>query len=1097
VTEINGRSNGFRQRAFARVGSFIVVLGLTAAAPPWADASVPTARLGTNVAVVKDDSSARPFLNVFKQARGWITQCAGDPDCGWTWDTGESEFLDLDADGWVRSLPAPQEPGYSAVGTVLDLSGVAPGSRYVMRYEGSGIIDYRLAAQRIAAESTPGRDVLEINPNVGLVHIQIRATDISGTGDYLRNLQLIPEQYEAAFADSTFNPDLLARLRPFQVLRFADWMKVDGAPSGSWTGRPQVRDAFYTGDDGVPPEQIIALSNEVAAAPWINVPHAADDSYVAALATLVRDQLDPALNIYVEYSADVWSTHGSSYQYIAAQALQTWPGGTESDFVKAMNWYGKRSAEVCALWETVFAADADRVHCVISSQAENSGTGNIALSCPLWTAGAPCASHGIDAIAIAPMFGYYLGHPANASTVRGWTQQADGGLDMLFAELTDGTQIPFGPNFGAIHQTLQWIDAHTCMADAYGIDLMAYSAGQKLKGYWGTEWDQSIVGLFRAANDDPRMTTVYQQYLTAWDDLGGGLLLHQADVAKATRHGTPGALEAPEEITSPKYDALLWYVGEDGMGPADLGTNLAEVNDWSTQLPFTDLFKQSRTWQTQCVMYGPNKDPGCTGRWDTGEAHRLDLDEHGWIKSLPAPQDSPEFTRALTYWKLYPEFPEGRFVVFYDGNGTLEYGLGASKVTADSVPNRDVIEIDATDGMTLTVAATDPNDHLRNIRILPEAVALAEESGTPAPLFNPDFIDRTAPYHVLRYMEWMNTNVASLEKWDDRPKPTDARWTENGVPIEVMLALADEVNADPWFTLPHTADDDFVRNMAQLALQGLSSDRRVGIEHSNEVWNGIFSQNSAATAAAKAAWPTKSLSSDDFTLAMNWHGRRTAEMCAIWKDVFGGQAHRVRCVLGAQMANTYSARQALDCPLWEDGPCSDYGIDTIAIAPYFGGYIGSPTVRSEVLAWTQDADGGLNALFQELTQGGTLSNSPSEPFGDVKGWLTSYRALADTRGLALVAYEGGQHIADISGGLDQALVDLFSDANADTRMGSVYDTYLALWRDIVGPGHLFVHFMDIYAPGRYGAWGSLEHVGQTSSPKYDALMRYLDASATY
>jgi len=28
-----------------------------------------------------------------------------------------------------------------------------------------------------------------------------------------------------------------------------------------------------------------------------------------------------------------------------------------------------------------------------------------------------------------------------------------------------------------------------------------------------------------------------------------------------------------------------------------------------------------------------------------------------------------------------------------------------------------------------------------------------------------------------------------------------------------------------------------------------------------------------------------------------------------------------------------------------------------------------------------------------------------------------------------------------------------------------------------------------------GAWGALEHVGQTALPKYDALLRYLDGTA--
>ncbi len=1066
------------------------LIPLLSGAPSPSAADVPLHRLGTNLAEVRDGTSARPFLNLFKQSRSWITQCVGDPDCGWTWDTGESEQLDLDANGWIRSLPAASAPGYSAAATLISLPEDTPGGRYVMRYDGTGSIDYRFAAQRVDAESGARRDVLEVDPTAGMMLIRIRATDPAGTGDYLRNLRLVQEEHEALLDTEVFHPNFINRTAPFRVLRFADWLKAGGEASGRWTERPLVDDARYTGADGVPAEQLIALANRVQSAPWISLPYRADDEYVLGLAELVRDQLAPDLPVYLEYSTAAWGTGGARYHYMAERARETWPGNGASEFIQVMNWYGKRSVEVCDLWRGAFGDDAGRVHCVMSSQAENAGVGVAALECPLWVEGAPCSAHGIDALAIAPLFGYYLGDPANTATLEAWIAQADGGLDALFAELELGGTVPEGPSLGALAQAQDWIDDHASLAAAQGVSLLAYASGQKLAGHSGTEWNDDIVGLFHAANEDARMGALYLDYLTGWETASDAVILHGAHIAEASRQGSPGALTDATETTSPKYGALLAHAGSSAAGTPRLGTNLADVNDWSTQLPFTDLFKISRDWLTQCALYVETPDPGCTGQWDTGEADLLDLDEHGWVRSLPAPEDAPIFTRATTYWALSEHFPLGRYVVTYDGSGELLYGLGASKIDAESTTGRDVIEIGATSGMTLTIATTDPDNYIRNIRVLPEAIALAEEAGTPAPLFNPSFIERTAPYQVLRFMDWLHTNTADLTDWTDRPRMEDARWTEQGVPIEAMLALSAATGAAPWFTLPHTANDNLVRAMAELVRDGLPAGQTVFVEHSNEVWNSIFSQNDAALASARAAWPDADV--DDFSLKMNWHGQRTAEICDIWKGVFADEAHRVRCVLGAQGAATYSATQALDCPLWGQAPCSGHGIDTVAIAPYFGAHLASSDVAAEVLAWTQQSDGGLGSLFTELSEGGVLSNSRGGVVNEVNTALGGYRTLTDSRHLSLVAYEGGQHMADVFARLDDAVVELFSAANADPRMGDIYDAYLGAWRDIVG--ELFVHYTDIEQPGRYGAWGALAHVGQTSSPKYDALLRYLDGT---
>lgn len=79
-------------------------------------------------------------------------------------------------------------------------------------------------------------------------------------------------------------------------------------------------------------------------------------------------------------------------------------------------------------------------------------------------------------------------------------------------------------------------------------------------------------------------------------------------------------------------------------------------------------------------------DPGCSSAnsFDTGEAASIDLDQNGWVRSLPARSDPQTFTSVATFWDVPSNFPAGRYVVLYRGHGTIEYDLAARKLDADS-----------------------------------------------------------------------------------------------------------------------------------------------------------------------------------------------------------------------------------------------------------------------------------------------------------------------------------------------------------------------------------------------------------------------------
>jgi hypothetical protein len=312
-------------------------------------------RLGTNLAEVTDYSPQLPFVNLFRSSRTWLTQCEVGVDSGCTsanaFDTNEAHLLELDADGWVRSLPPRSSPEtYTSVATVWDLPTPFPPTRYVVLYEGEGVIEYRLGAIKDMQASRIGRDVVTFDPSRGASVLRITSTDPARTGNYIRNIRVVAERHEALLTTDIFSPEFLQQLEPYRALRFMDWMRTNSSSVSSWAARAKPSDSRYSTDRGVPAEIMIDLANTTEKAPWFNMPHQAADSFVRAFAELVRARLDKSLPVFVEYSNEVWNSAFDQGLWVELRGNAAWPQSAESGFTKRMNFYGRRSAEICASW---------------------------------------------------------------------------------------------------------------------------------------------------------------------------------------------------------------------------------------------------------------------------------------------------------------------------------------------------------------------------------------------------------------------------------------------------------------------------------------------------------------------------------------------------------------------------------------------------------------------------------------------------------------------------------------------------------------------------------------------------------------------------
>jgi hypothetical protein len=500
-----------------------------------------------------------------------------------------------------------------------------------------------------------------------------------------------------------------------------------------------------------------------------------------------------------------------------------------------------------------------------------------------------------------------------------------------------------------------------------------------------------------------------------------------------------------------------------------LGTNLEGLTDWSTEIPFADVFKSSRPWISASA-----------GQWDDGRA--LDLDSHGWVRSLKPGQ----IARTLMLWEI-PAHPGGKYVVRYDGQGKLHYHelSGARQIAAESRPGRDVIDVRherGAGGILLEIHETQPSNPIRNIRVyLPggscrhaaqrsceadsdcaaETCLRFEDGG---PRFNPKFLERTRTYGVLRFMDWMSTNNSAVRSWSERPELEDARWTERGVPAEVMVELANELGAHPWFTFPHRADDDYVRRFAETVRARLKPGLNPWFEYSNEVWNATFSQAKYAEQEGQRLGLGTGL-----TAGLHFYSRRSLQIFEALERVFGG-AGRIRRVVATQAANAWTAETVLEF----EGAARK--VDALAIAPYFG-----------MLADAENAD-KLRAMSAEAL----VRHIRAAIFPEVFGWMRQNARVADRFGVALVAYEGGQHFVAHPGLVNDArLNELFDLLNRRPEMRALYLEYLRAWRE--AGGTWLVHFVNCGRWTKWGRWGALEWIDQPqqAAPKYDALQSFI------
>lgn len=476
---------------------------------------------------------------------------------------------------------------------------------------------------------------------------------------------------------------------------------------------------------------------------------------------------------------------------------------------------------------------------------------------------------------------------------------------------------------------------------------------------------------------------------------------------------------------------------------ARLGINLAGIADWGSEFPFVDLFKQSRTWFIE----------------GKPSAESLKLDADGWVTQLPLGTIASTIVSILGN----KHFPSGDYVILYDGEGVIKV---PGQVYKSIKPGHMVVNVNGEKGIfRLDITKLNPQNYIKNIRVVP----IAQEETYLQNRWNPWFLARWSGVACLRFMDWQGTNNSELVAWKDRAKPSDASFTSKGVPIEWLVYLANQLNCDAWFCMPHKADDDYIKQFALYVKDHLKPELRAWVENSNEVWNGSFQQQKDAVTAGTRL----NLSSDSGTAALRYYASRSVQIFKIWTDVYQGHDRFIR-VLAAQAGYSGVAEEILRFQYVAKEA------DVLAIAPYVGFNVPAKEENGIddqlVSTWT------LEQLFEHL-------NKFSLP--ETIRLVRNHQKIADDYSLKLVAYETGQHLVGVGGGENnERLNSLLFSANADARMGEIYAKNLMAWAQ--HGGDLTCSYNSVGVWSKWGSWGLLQYHDDApaSSPKFVASVKW-------
>jgi hypothetical protein len=503
--------------------------------------------------------------------------------------------------------------------------------------------------------------------------------------------------------------------------------------------------------------------------------------------------------------------------------------------------------------------------------------------------------------------------------------------------------------------------------------------------------------------------------------------------------------------------------------------------DYGREVPFNNLMKQSRD------VWVRNSNDTFDGT----------IDSNGYITG-PGTAVSHNQVVVISQSRA-GMLPTGNYVLTWDGTGDcslVSTGTLAIGSPTTSTNRKEYAVTDWGDGdllyLRVPIAATD----VTNVQICHE-----DYEGTCGPgeanEFYSEFVNVYSDFQGgIRFMNWQATN--QKDGWTDWSTRRDedyrtythgdfddgtGRVNEPGVPLEVCIRMQNLLQVPGWYCIPHEYTDAAVDSFVDMLIANVDKGLKIGVEYSNETWNGGFIQNTYAQTqglAEQAATGRFTAQNASFPF-WAWAAWRSYQCMEIIEPLFvaAGRGDDLVRILGIQVGSSESAKAMdTDC-------AANFGVDTPILAytshdsacPAF--YWGNTT-----LSETQWSNNG--AADDAGTEDGATQNTINMSKEQLYVWWESLAAyesnvatstsfawwekeIVTDRGLEMLGYEGQHHVVCVGAvagvGAAQTIVGYYEEE----RFGNVTRDMINCAVDN-GFGALF-HFVAIEKTDPDGYWG--------------------------
>lgn len=364
-------------------------------------------------------------------------------------------------------------------------------------------------------------------------------TAASPVGSGITNIQILQPGYTSYDNQHVFTNEWLDLIRTVNEIRVKDWAFVDGNTTANWSDRivpatPGQMGAggFQNGIPGIAWEYLVQVANLTHKDIWVSLPAHASNDYLTKLAQLFRygsdgvnpytsfqanpvfRGLDPDLNVYLEYSNEVWNYVFESNSYVQSQAWaaytghttygpnhvtldydgRTWTSGNNLDLM--YRWVAAHlKQDIVDTWASVFGTNAinTRIRPVLSGWMiypdRTNEEGLKFLTAAGWQ-----PKDSLYALSVAGYYGYndLAAAQVTANTARD-------------AATKEETLAFFEAAATAARGNLVW-PMSSVLASAYGLKLVAYEAGPSL----GATYAQA------SAQMDPRFEAIQTSIVNSW-----------------------------------------------------------------------------------------------------------------------------------------------------------------------------------------------------------------------------------------------------------------------------------------------------------------------------------------------------------------------------------------------------------------------------------------------------------------------------------------------------------------------------------------------------------------------------------------------------